>query len=129
MKIALRRLYSKELKLGWADGVRDYIKSEWVDILCRVKEAEDVTFNRYIKPTYTMGKPILIICNDGSEQAICATDHIRWECKNGVKLICGVQSQKLAIPRIEMQAAVLGVRYGILDGSITWWIQNVCLLL
>ena len=116
MKIALRRLYSKELKLGWDDEVPDYIKREWVDILCRLKEAEDLTFNRCVKPKDMTGEPILIICSDGSEQATCTTVHIRWECKNGVK--CNLWSaksrvtpfQKLTIPRIEMQAAVLGVR-------------------
>ena len=126
MKISLRQLYSKELNLGWDEAVPAHIKREWVDILCKVKRAEDITFNRCIKPRDSVGNPKLLICSDGSEKAMCATAHIRWECEDEIKCrLWAAKSQvtplqKLTIPIIEMQAAVMGVRLSksIQDNSI-----------
>ena len=63
------------------------------------------------------GDPQLIISSDVSELAMCATAHIRWECVDG-SVWCQVWSanarvaplKKLTIPKLELQAAVLGIR-------------------
>ena len=64
-----------------------------------------------------MGKPTLIVCNDGSDDAMCATAHVRWEVKTG-DYRCFLFAAKTrvtplrkeSIPRIEMQSCVMGSR-------------------
>ena len=108
----------------WDEAAPTSIKQKWVDVSCKVKRAEDITFNRCIKPRDSVGNPILLICSDGSEKAMCATAHIRWECEDEIKCrLWAAKSrvtplQKLTIPRIEMQAVVMGVSKSIQDNSI-----------
>ena len=117
MKIALRRMYSKELNIGWDDELPREIKEQWVRVLSRVKEAEKVSFKRCVKPENSVGQPDLVICNNGSELAMCSATYVRWECTEG-DVDCRLWAaktrvtplQKLTIPRIEMQSAVMGVR-------------------
>ena len=133
MKVPLRNLHSKELNLGWDDSLPDDIKRKWVDILTRIKQAEGITFKRCIKPADAVGNPSLFVCSDGSEDAMCATVHIRWNCEDG-RVSCQLWAaktrvtplKKMTIPRIETQAAVLGTRLGktIRDNSI-WNFENV----
>ena len=118
MKILLRNLHGKEANLTWDEPLSDEIKSKWVEVLIKIKEAENTTFRRCVKLNRkAVGKPILIICTDGSEDAMCATAHIRWKFEDGSVhvLLWAAKSRvtplvKLTIPRIEMSASVLGVR-------------------
>ena len=118
LKIELRNLFSKELNLGWDDPLPEEVKQRWVEILQTVKSVEHVTFQRCIKPDVAVvGKPILIMCNDGSTQAMCATAHVRWELEDG-GCECYLLSsktrvaplQKETVPRLEMQSAVIATR-------------------
>ena len=84
MKIQLRNLHGKEANLKWDDPLSHEMKLQWIEILTRIKQAEVVTFTRCIKPLNTLGKPSLILCSDGSTDAMCATAHIRWECEEEV---------------------------------------------
>ena len=133
LKIPLRNLHSKELGFGWDDALPDSIKQQWVGTLMRLKEAENITFKRCIKPVDAIGNPILIICSDGSEDAMCATAHMRWNCEDG-HVVCKLWAaktrvtplKKMTIPRIETQAAVMGARLGktLRDNSI-WKFDQV----
>ena len=103
--------------MSWDDDVPDSIKRLWVTILRKVKEAESVTFKRCVRPKNAIGKPILIICSDASEQAICATAHILWECDDGnvnYRLWAAkprvAPLKKMRIPQLEAQGGVLCVR-------------------
>ena len=78
MKIELRTLYNKELKLGWDDPVPRHVKENWIRILQLVKHSEKVKFPRCIRPNAAVGDPDLIMCNDGSTEAMCTTAHVRW---------------------------------------------------
>ena len=116
MKIPLRNLHSQELGLGWDDPVPENLKQQWVDILTRIKLAENVTFKRCIKPANAIGEPMLFICTDGSEDAMCATVHIRWNCDDD-KVVCQLWTAKtrvtplktITVPRIEATAADIGI--------------------
>ena len=116
MKILMRKLYNRENPLDWDDDIPDEMKKEWVDVIRKVKECETVTFKRCIKPLTAVGNPELIICNDGSEQALCAAAYIRWKCSDGFRCYLWTAKsrvtpiKKLSIPRIEMQSAVMAVR-------------------
>ena len=115
MRIAMREICKESY--GWDDELPEEIKIVWVEILQRMKEAEKVTFRRCVRPSNSMGDPQLIISSDGSELAICATAHIRWECSDGT-VCCQLWSakarvaplKKLTIPKLELQAAVMGTR-------------------
>ena len=116
-KIELRSLYNRELQLGWDDPLPREIKEKWIRILQLVKSAEGVRFHRCIRPDLAVGNPDLIICNDGSTEAMCATAHVRWKLTDGT-YECRLYASKTrvtplkkeSIPRIEMQSAVLGAR-------------------
>ena len=117
MKIELRNLLKPELKLGWDDPVPAHLKVKWIQILQLLKSAEGVRFKRCIKPRSAVGQPILIVCNDGSEDAMCATAHVRWEIEDGSFLCCLFAAKtrvtplrKETIPRVEMQSCVMGAR-------------------
>ena len=117
VKIELRNLYGKEANLGWDDTLPRDVKLRWVKILQLLKSAEKIRFRRCVKPAAAVGQPILIVCNDGSEEAMCATAHIRWELQDGSYECCLYVAKtrvtplrKETIPRIEIQSAVLATR-------------------
>ena len=133
MKIALRRLFTREKKLAWDEELPDDVKKEWIKILQKVKDAEKVTFKRCIKPVNARGNPDLIISNDGSELAMCATAHIRWECEDG-SVKCQLWTaksrvtplQRQPVPRSEMSSAVMGTRVGsTLEKVSPWKFDNI----
>ena len=83
LKIELRFLLDPELKLGWDDAVPKEIKERWIKLLQLLKGVEGVRFKRCIKPKDSIGKPTLIVCSDGSDDAMCATAHVRWQLNDG----------------------------------------------
>ena len=118
LKIELRNLFSKELNLGWDDPLPDVIRKRWITILQIAKSVEHIPFWRNVKPDApVVGKPTLIVCNDASTEAMCATAHIRWQLEDGT-FQCFLYSsktrvaplQKESVPRLEMQSAVMAVR-------------------
>ena len=124
MKIALRDLFSKELNLSWDDPLPDVLKKKWVEMLQVIKSVEHITFARCIKPEApTVGLPELIMCNDGSTEAMCATAHIRWQLNDGSyeSFLYASKTRvaplvKESVPRLEAQSAVISVR---LSNTIT----------
>ena len=133
MKIGLRKLYTHVKKFDWDDELPEDIKKEWVRTFQRVKEAEKVEFKRCIKPPNSQGNPDLIICNDGSDLAMCATAHIRWECDDGnatVQLWSAKSRvtplRRQTTPRTEMQSAVMGARLATtIKQNSLWDFDNV----
>ena len=119
LKIELRELYRKDLNLQWDTDIPLEKKKRWVDLLQLAKEAEVLTFRRWVGHTNSKDNPDLIIFNDGAPSAMCTAAYIRWELSDGhyaTQLVAAkgrvTPLQRVTIPRIEMQAAVLGVRLG-----------------
>ena len=117
MKIILRETYKKELNLTWDDAIPQELKSQFVNILQLLKEAESLRFRRCISFPNSIGDPELIVFNDGSSQAKCAVAYIRWELDSGefaTQLVAAkarvAPLVRATIPRIEMSSAVLAVR-------------------
>ena len=84
-----------------------------------MKTAEKVRFRRCIRDINSIGLPELIIFSDGAPDAMCAVAYIRWQLGTGKfcsRLIAAktrvTPLERVTIPRIEMQAAVMGVRLG-----------------
>ena len=118
MKIQLRNLFGKTLNLGWDDPLPLEVKERWIVVLQAAKTAETVQFRRCIKPDEpVLGKPMLIVSNDASKEAMCTTAHVRWELEDGT-FKCYLFSAKTrvaplqmeSIPRLEMLSAVLAAR-------------------
>ena len=108
LKIEMRVLLKPELNLGWDDPIPLDLKERWIRILQLLKGAEGVRFKRCIKPKNAIGLPVLIVCNDGSDDAMCATAHMRWEIDGG-EYVCSLLAAKTRVtplskettPRIE----------------------------
>ena len=120
LKISLRDLFRKELNLSWDDPIPEELKKKWVKLLQMVKRVEEVTFRRCIKPDQpVVGKPILILSNDASTEAMCATAHVRWELENG-SFLCHLCSSKTRVApltkesvlRLKAQSGVFSVLLG-----------------
>ena len=111
MKIKLRELYNKEMNLNWDDTVPRDVVSTWINILQLVKASECVSFIRCIKPESHIGKPDLIMSNDGSTEAMCATAHVRWQKKSG-NYECYLLAAKTRVPALQRNSitAVMSTR-------------------
>ena len=117
LNIALRNLHSKELSLGWDTPIPSGLKTGWIKMLQTLKEAEKLRFRRCVKPKDAVGEPELMMSNDGSKDAMCATAHLRWELTSGeykCVLYCAktrvTPLKRMSIPRIEMQSLIISVR-------------------
>ena len=80
-------------------------------------EAENVFFKRCITPEGAVGRPMLIIFSDASEEAFGTCAYIRWECHDGTVLTSLIAAKgKVApirttsLPRLELCASVLATR-------------------
>ena len=114
LKIELRELYRKDLNLDWDDDIPMEMKKRWIVILQLAKKAKSLRFRRCINQSESIGDPDLIIFNDG---ATCAVAYIRWRLQSGEytsQLVAArarvTPLERITIPRVEMQSAVLGVR-------------------
>lgn len=113
LKIGLRRINGS----SWDEDQPEDVKKQWVTALTKLKKAESITFKRCLKPNSATGSPILIICSDGSESAMCSTAHIRWDTEDG-SVQCRLWSaktrvtpiRKITIPSSELISMVMGVR-------------------
>merc|ERR1711860_463154 len=96
-------------------------------ILQQLLQVKSIMFPRdVIHPLWDVTKPpdLLILC-DGSQSAFCALVYVRCELKSGgfgCRLVAGksrvAPTRKISVPRMELQAAVMGVRLAssVVDG-------------
>ena len=93
LKIELRNLYNADLGLDWHDPIPDHMKEKWVRLIQLLKSAESVRFPRCVRPVNAVGKPVLILFNDGSNDAMCTVAYLRWKLDNGeYECVCIVDS-------------------------------------
>ena len=126
LKIELRSLYSKELNLSWDADIPYKMKLKWVSLIQLLNHTEGLNIKRCIQPPECVGNPELAIFCDGAPTAMCAAAYIRWKFNIDefyTQLIAAktrvTPLNRVTIPRIEMQSAVLGVRLGnsIINGA------------
>ena len=116
-KIALQELW--QLGLNWDDEVSGALKQNWIRIFEEIAKLNDVKFERCLTPAEVVGKPYLIVFCDASRLAFGAVAYIRWKLNNGkfgVRFVAAKSRvaplKELTIPRLELQAAVIGSRLG-----------------
>ena len=119
LKIELRYLYSKQLNLTWDGDIPHELKLRWVKLLKLLMSIDGIRFKRCVHEPNARGDPELIIFGDGSPLAMCAAAYIRWELQDGTytsHLFAAktrvTPLERVTIPRVEMQSAVMGVRVG-----------------
>ena len=117
LKIILRETYKVELNLQWDDDIPLELKEKVVHVLTMLKDAEQLRFKRCITRTDSVGNPLLIIFNDGSQVAMCVVAYIRWKLESGEYSTQFISAkarvtplERMTVPRSEMQSALLGVR-------------------
>ena len=105
-----------KLKMDWDQNIPPDLNRKWQDWLHRLKELETWELQRCYSQA---GEPItreLHTFVDASEQAFAAVTYIRTVHKEGVdmRLVAGKSRvaplKILTIPRLELQAAVMGTR-------------------
>jgi len=116
-KIMMRRIHA--YKLGWDDPVPDQDRNNWMGFFKSLFEMEKLQFTRSTKAPGAIGKPTLIVFSDASEDAIGACAYVRWETDRGdyVSRLLVAKSRlaplrKTTIPRLELNAALMGTRLG-----------------
>ena len=119
LKIELRKLYSKELGLSWDADIPQEMKLEWVKLVKKLKSIDNIEIRRCVHDVDSVEDPELVIFCDGSPLAMCAVAYIRWELPNQKysSYLFAAKTrvtpiERITIPRVEMQSAVLAVRLG-----------------
>ena len=128
LKLVMRSLVAEEGALmKWDDPVPRKVRDEFLIILQQLLQVKSIMFPRdVVHPLWDVTKPpdLLILC-DGSQSAFCALVYVRCELKSGgfgCRLVAGksrvAPTRKISVPRMELQAAVMGVRLAssVVDG-------------
>ena len=117
-KILMQQLWLNEAKdLGWDDLLPQNVCLEWLTFFIDMFDVEDITFRRCVQPHNAIGKPMLIIFCDASEEAYGTCAYVCWECLDGsisTSLLCSkgkvAPTKRLSMPRLELCAALIGKR-------------------
>ena len=118
-KILLRMTWEDECQdLGWDDPLPRDLVGEILKFFVDLHDLEEIEFSRSLWPTEeVVGNPEMIIFSDGSTKAFGAAAYIRWKLTSGVWWPMLIMSKskiapknRLSIPRLELQGAVLSKR-------------------
>ena len=114
-KIGMQRLWQQGL--DWDEDLPPEAQEEWIRLFEEMEGLNDVTFETSLTPDGAVGSPTLCIFSDASEDAFGACAYARWQLSNGeyeARFVAAKSRvaplQKLTIPRLELQAAVLATR-------------------
>ena len=116
LKMLMRRVWGSKKKVDWDDQVPEDIQIDWDRLITAMKETEKLVFRRSITPIDAVGKPILAVFSDGSEDAFGTAAYIRWKTEKGFSSELFAAKSRLAplqvinIVRLELCGAVLGTR-------------------
>ena len=114
-KVLLRK--SWQLKLGWDEALPSTLHEQWSKFFIESGEISKIWYPRTTKPENSIGKPILVIYSDASDEAYGFVAYARWECSDGEyesRLIMAKSRiaplTKRTTPQLELNAAVMGKR-------------------
>ena len=117
-KILMRQSFTKDSSSNkWDEHLSPQQYQEWKQFFTEVLGITAVTFMRCLRPEVVIGRPMLIIFSDGSQEAFGACAYIRWETRAGcfmARLILAknriAPARVISIPRMELCGAVIAVR-------------------
>ncbi|XP_033643441.1 uncharacterized protein LOC117303376 [Asterias rubens] len=114
-KIGMQHLWQQGL--DWDQEIPKADHDSWIQLFKEMKELNEISFERCLTPSNAVGVPLLCIFCDASEEAFGACAYIRWQINDGtydVRFIAAKSRvaplKRLTIPRLELQAAVMGTR-------------------
>ena len=116
-KIALQQLW--QIGLSWDEEVPPNERIKWMTLFEEMTALNDVKFDRCLTPPGAHGDPSLDVFCDASRLAFGACAYARWKLVDGrfgTRFVAAktrvAPLKELTIPRLELQAAVLGSRLG-----------------
>ncbi|XP_068675312.1 uncharacterized protein [Montipora foliosa] len=114
-KIGLQELWEKGV--GWDEKLPSETQEKWTNLFQEMKSLNGTSFERCLTPPYAVGRPVLCVFSDASEDAFGSCAYARWQLSNGeydVRFIAAKSRvaplKRLTIPRLELQGAVLASR-------------------
>ncbi|XP_068678843.1 uncharacterized protein [Montipora foliosa] len=114
-KIGLQELWEKGV--GWDEKLPSETQEKWTNLFQEMKSLNGTSFERCLTPPYAVGRPVLSVFSDASEDAFGSCAYARWQLSNGeydVRFIAAKSRvaplKRLTIPRLELQGAVLASR-------------------
>ena len=114
-KIGLQELWEKGV--GWDEKLPSETQEKWTNLFQEMKSLNGTSFERCLTPPYAVGRPVLCVFSDASEDAFGSCAYARWQLSSGeydVRFIAAKSRvaplKRLTIPRLEFQGAVLASR-------------------
>ena len=114
-KIGLQELWEKGV--GWDEKLPSETQEKWTNLFQEMKSLNGTSFERCLTPPYAVGRPVLCVFSDASEDAFGSCAYARWQLSSGeydVRFIAAKSRvaplKRLTIPRLELQGAVLASR-------------------
>ena len=114
-KVFLRETWTQ--KLEWDEVMSSELQRKWISFFNRLEELSDISYDRCLHPVDAVGKPILVIFSDGSDEAYGAAAYVRWELKDGTywSRLAMAKSRiapikKISTPQMELNGAVVSKR-------------------
>ena len=111
-KIGLQELWEKGV--GWDEKLPSETQEKWTNLFQEMKSLNGISFERCLTPPYAVGRPVLCVFSDSSEDAFGSCAYARWQLSSGeydVRFIAAKSRvaplKRLTIPRLELQGAVL----------------------
>ena len=114
-KIGLQELWEKGV--GWDEKLPSETQEKWTNLFQEMKSLNGTSFERCLTPPYAVGRPVLCVFSDASEDAFGSCAYARWQLSSGeydLRFIAAKSRvaplKRLTIPRLELQGAVLASR-------------------
>ena len=114
-KIGLQELWEKGV--GWDEKLPSETQEKWTNLFQEMKSLNGTSFERCLTPPYAVGRPVLCVFFDASEDAFGSCAYARCQLSSGeydVRFIAATSRvaplKRLTIPRLELQGAVLASR-------------------
>ena len=114
-KIAMQKLW--QLGLGWDTVLPNDEEDRWIKLFDELNKLNDISFARCLTPEHVLEKSQLIVFCDASNEAFGACAYLRWKINDDnfeMKFLAAKSRvaplKSLTIPRLELQAAVIGAR-------------------
>ena len=108
-----------QIGLSWDEEVPPNERIKWMTLFEEMTALNDVKFDRCLTPPGAHGDPSLVVFCDASRLAFGACAYARWKLVDGrfgTRFVAAktrvAPLKELTIPRLELQAAVLGSRLG-----------------
>ena len=113
--MAMGEMYRR--KITWDEPLPDDLQKHYKHLIRLVVEAGDLDFQRCTKPKDAVGRSVMVVYFDGSDQAYAAAIYLRWKVQRGGYMASLLVSKARvsamwgsSTPRVELNGAVLATR-------------------